>query len=211
MKLVVSGASGQFGRKATQLLLERVAAEDLILVTRNPDALDEAQGQGADVRYGDFDEADLARTGLCRRRPAAADQHAQRRPSCCAAWPRHRCSKSRRNRSCRLPRPAACIPKIRRSSCPTIARPREAEGERPDFTLMRDSLYAERPCSRSCRGRSARADALGERGGQAPFVAAGLRRLGGRGAGREGHAGRIYEITGPELVSMRDLCALPRR
>ncbi|MGZ8360385.1 MAG: NAD(P)H-binding protein, partial [Allosphingosinicella sp.] len=56
MKLVVSGASGQFGRKATGMLLARVPPQHLILVTRNPDSLAEASEQGADVRYGDFDD-----------------------------------------------------------------------------------------------------------------------------------------------------------
>ena len=52
-RLIVSGASGQFGRMATALLAERVGPQKLILVTRNPDALDVP---GAEVRFGDFDD-----------------------------------------------------------------------------------------------------------------------------------------------------------
>ena len=56
MKIVVTGASGQLGRLVTEQLLGRLSAEEVILVTRNPDALADFAGLGASVRYGDFDE-----------------------------------------------------------------------------------------------------------------------------------------------------------
>ena len=37
-------------------MLERLAPEDVVLVTRRPDALREFGARGAEVRYGDFDE-----------------------------------------------------------------------------------------------------------------------------------------------------------
>ena len=79
-----------------------------------------------------------------------------------------------------------------------------------DFTLMRDSLYAEAALLQilpRAIGMGQMRSASGE--GQVPFVAkedcvaAAVEALAG-----ENHAGRIYEITGPELFSMRDLCAL---
>jgi NAD(P)H dehydrogenase (quinone) len=55
MSIVVGGASGQLGRKVTEYLLERgVAPEELILVTRTPDALGEAAARGVTVRHGDY-------------------------------------------------------------------------------------------------------------------------------------------------------------
>jgi NAD(P)H dehydrogenase (quinone) len=55
MSIVVGGASGQLGRKVTEYLLERgVAPEELILVTRHPDALAEMAARGATVRHGDY-------------------------------------------------------------------------------------------------------------------------------------------------------------
>jgi len=54
MKLVISGASGELGRKVTANLLEHIPASDLILLTRKPDALAAEAAQGADVRKADF-------------------------------------------------------------------------------------------------------------------------------------------------------------
>jgi len=56
MKIVLTGASGQYGRLAIQLLLEKVDASDLILMSRTPAKLAEFAELGADVRQGDFDD-----------------------------------------------------------------------------------------------------------------------------------------------------------
>jgi len=55
MSVIVTGAAGHLGRLVTEQLLERLAPEDLVLVTRRPQALRELGARGADVRYGDFD------------------------------------------------------------------------------------------------------------------------------------------------------------
>lgn len=53
-KIIVSGASGQLGGEVIKELLARgVAPRDLILVSRTPDALLEYIKQGASARYGD--------------------------------------------------------------------------------------------------------------------------------------------------------------
>jgi NAD(P)H dehydrogenase (quinone) len=56
MSIVITGASGQLGRRVVEEALERVAPSELILVTRTPDALAEYAARGADVRAGDFDD-----------------------------------------------------------------------------------------------------------------------------------------------------------
>jgi NAD(P)H dehydrogenase (quinone) len=56
MSVIVTGASGQLGRLVAEELLERMPADELIFVTRHPDALDHLGEQGAAVRHGDFDE-----------------------------------------------------------------------------------------------------------------------------------------------------------
>jgi uncharacterized protein YbjT (DUF2867 family) len=63
--IIVTGASGQFGRRAAELLLERVPARELILVTRNPSKLAEfaALRQRAPRRLR---RSGLAARGLCR-------------------------------------------------------------------------------------------------------------------------------------------------
>jgi NAD(P)H dehydrogenase (quinone) len=56
MSVIVTGAAGHLGRLVAEQLLERLAPEQLVLVTRRPDALRELRARGADVRYGDFDD-----------------------------------------------------------------------------------------------------------------------------------------------------------
>ncbi|MGX7896013.1 NAD(P)H-binding protein [Tsuneonella sp. HG222] len=58
MKIIITGASGQYGSSAVQKLLATVPAEDLILITRKPDKLAELSERGASVRFGDFDYPD---------------------------------------------------------------------------------------------------------------------------------------------------------
>jgi NAD(P)H dehydrogenase (quinone) len=56
MSVIVTGAAGHLGRLVTERLLERIAPEDLVLVTRRPDAIRHRWPDGVDVRYGDFDD-----------------------------------------------------------------------------------------------------------------------------------------------------------
>jgi NAD(P)H dehydrogenase (quinone) len=56
MSVIVTGAAGHLGRLVADQLLERLAPEHLVLVTRRPEALRELRLRGADVRYGDFDD-----------------------------------------------------------------------------------------------------------------------------------------------------------
>lgn len=54
MSLVITGASGNLGRRAAELLLDRHDAADVVLLTRNPDSLSDFAARGADVRFADF-------------------------------------------------------------------------------------------------------------------------------------------------------------
>ena len=56
MSVIVTGAGGHLGRLVAEELLERVAPEHVVLVTRRPEGLRELRDRGADVRYGDFDD-----------------------------------------------------------------------------------------------------------------------------------------------------------
>jgi NAD(P)H dehydrogenase (quinone) len=64
MSIVITGASGAFGRMAAERLLSKVEPSQLILVTRNPDALAPFAARGAKVRFGDFDKPESLRAAF---------------------------------------------------------------------------------------------------------------------------------------------------
>lgn len=55
-KIVITGASGNYGRGVTDRLIAQGRAADLILITRKPEKLSDRAAQGCTVRYGDFDK-----------------------------------------------------------------------------------------------------------------------------------------------------------
>jgi hypothetical protein len=64
-RLIISGASGQLGGQAIRDLLERgVAAKNLILVSRTPEALAQYARIGAATRFGDFSKPDSLPTAF---------------------------------------------------------------------------------------------------------------------------------------------------
>ncbi|WP_239618095.1 NmrA family NAD(P)-binding protein [Cohnella mopanensis] len=63
MKIVITGATGNFGKLVAKELLKRIRAEDLILSVRRPDAVEAETYKrlGAEVRYGDYDDPESLR------------------------------------------------------------------------------------------------------------------------------------------------------
>jgi NAD(P)H dehydrogenase (quinone) len=55
-KIVITGASGQYGRMATDKLIALGRGPELILITRTPAKLAQRLSAGCEVRYGDFDK-----------------------------------------------------------------------------------------------------------------------------------------------------------
>ncbi|KHS44418.1 SDR family oxidoreductase [Novosphingobium subterraneum] len=55
-RIVITGASGNYGRGVTDRLIALGRASDLILITRKPEKLSDRAAQGCIVRYGDFDK-----------------------------------------------------------------------------------------------------------------------------------------------------------
>ena len=64
MKIAITGASGHYGRLATDRLIAQGRAQDLILITRHPAKLADRAGAGCSVRYGDFDKPETLRAAL---------------------------------------------------------------------------------------------------------------------------------------------------
>src|SRR6185436_4780472 len=64
MTIAITGASGQLGRLTAEALLEKTSPSNVVLVTRDPDAIADLAARGADVRRGDFDDPASLRTAF---------------------------------------------------------------------------------------------------------------------------------------------------
>ena len=60
----MTGASGRYGRLATEKLIAQGRARDLILITRTPAKLADCAQAGCEVRYGDFDRPETLRAAV---------------------------------------------------------------------------------------------------------------------------------------------------
>jgi NAD(P)H dehydrogenase (quinone) len=56
VSIVITGASGKLGRLTAEAVAENVSPSEVILVTRNPDAIGDLAQRGFMVRHGDFDD-----------------------------------------------------------------------------------------------------------------------------------------------------------
>jgi len=55
-KIIVTGASGQFGHAAASALLDICEPRDVVCLSRSPEKLADLAARGASVRYADFDD-----------------------------------------------------------------------------------------------------------------------------------------------------------
>jgi NAD(P)H dehydrogenase (quinone) len=58
LSVAITGAGGHLGQLAAEAALERIPPDELILITRHPEALERFAARGAQVRFGDFDAPD---------------------------------------------------------------------------------------------------------------------------------------------------------
>ncbi len=211
-RIVITGASGQYGRLATDKLIALGRAADLILITRTPDKLADRAGAGCEVRYGDYDKPETLAEAVQgadkmllisgTRVGARVAQHRAAIDAAAAAGVRH----------------------ILYTSFVGIDDPANPAEVRHDhweteqlirasgcaWTMLRDAHYA---------------DAMIVMAG--PGVMAAGEWVSNAGDGREamvwredcvdcavaaltsaGHEGQIYNITGPELQSFAEVTAL---
>ena len=212
-KIVITGASGRYGRMATDGLIARGRAADLILMTRDPAKLADRIAAGCTVRYGDFDRPETlgpAMAGAERlllisgtRVGARVVQHRAVVDAAATAGLRHIVYTS----FIGIDDPANPA-EVRHDHAATEALIR-ASGL--GFTMLRDAHYA---------------DAMIVMAG--PAMMASGQWISNAGAGREAmvwredcaacavavltggdaHIGQTYNITGPELQSFAEVAAL---
>ena len=205
MSIVITGASGQLGRRTAEYVLERTS--DVILVTRTPDKL---AGLGGEVRYCDFDDpASLSAAFAGGERlllistdvvGARLDGHRNAIAAAAAAGVRHIAYTSIVNPS--DSNPAGVVPDHKQTE-------EAIRAAGVEWTFLRNAIYAE-------------IMALGAR----PAIASGT-YVTNAGDGRSsyvlkddcaaaaaavlttpGHEGKAYDITGPEALSVEDIAAL---
>ena len=205
----VTGASGGLARLVTTELLARIAADEVVLVTRTPDALAAAREAGAHVRRGDFDDERGLRDSLrdvdrlllvssVVTGPRRVEQHAAAIAAARAADVGHVVYTSFVGAA--EGNPAAV-------AADHLASERALEASGLDATFLRHSWYADVVAD----GLAPRAVAEGRwtmntgEGLVAPIARADAARVAAAVLTGEGHAGRTYDVTGPELTTVREL------
>ncbi len=207
-KIIISGASGQLGSLVVKELLARgVAPARLILVSRTPETLKEYADQGASVRFGDFTKPEslpAAYAGGSRMLLISINSGGGQRPelhkqaidAAVAAGVRHIAYTSFVN--------------MDNNPSPLAADHRRSEeylkASGANWTMLRNHLYMDillnQAREMSASGQAAIAPdetPMGyvTRGDCASAAAAVLIA--------PGHENKVYDITGPELISRKEL------
>jgi NAD(P)H dehydrogenase (quinone) len=210
MTIAITGAAGHLGRLTAQLVLDRVPAGEVVLVTRRPDALADVADAGATVRHGDFDQPDslpAAFAGVDRLLLISADvlgnrvaQHTAAIDAAAQAGVGHVLYTSGLNAG-------SALPLVVSHDHGATEEAIRARGLR--WTALRNGLYAESQVAAVARAVASGhlvhnngdgATAYVSRDDCAAAAAAALTC--------DGHEDRVYDITGPELVTQAQVAAL---
>ena len=211
-KIIVSGASGQFGQAAASMLLDQVPAEDLILLSRSTEKLADFAAKGAHVRAADFDSPDgleeamaggekllLISTTMVGQRPR---QHGNAIDAAVAAGVKHIVYTSV------LDGGNPDHPAVEQHD--HYATEQLLRNSGVDWTILYNSQYSEAIATAMAIPAlvaGSKPDNCGD--GRIAFVsrddcvavAVGVLT-------QEGHANRTYDVTGPELTTVPEAMAL---
>lgn len=210
MTIAITGAAGHLGRLTAQLVLDRVPPGEVVLVTRRPEAIADLADAGATVRRGDFDEPEslgAAFAGVDRLLLISVDvlgnrvaQHTAAIDAAAAAGVGHVLYTSGLNAGSELP----LVVSHDHGATEQAIRDRGLR-----WTALRMGLYAESQVAAAARAVASGhlvhnngdgATAYVSREDCAAAAAAAL--------AEEGHEDRVYDITGPELVTQAQVAAL---
>lgn len=211
-RIVITGASGQYGRSVTDSLITQGRAADLILISRSPAKLADRTAQGCTVRYGDYDKPETLAAAVAgadkmllisgTRVGARVVQHGAAISAAATAGVKHIAYTS--------------FVGIDDEANPAEVRHDHIETERlirasgMAFTMLRDAHYADAMILMAGPGVMASGQWVSNSGnGREAMVwrddcaACAVAVLSG-----EGHENRIYNITGPELQDFAEVTAL---
>lgn len=211
-KIIVTGASGQFGSAAARQLLDMVPAEDLVLLTRTPGNLADLAERGANVRAADFDDpASLAAAMQggekmllisTTRVGTRVEQHTNAVEAAAANGVRHVVYTSI------LGSGAPGNPSVEQFD--HLATEQVIEKSGLAFTHLRDSLYAEAVATAMAIPALAAGHKPENAGkGRVPIVSRDdCVAIAVAVLTQDGHANKAYNVTGPELWELPDAMAL---
>lgn len=210
MTIAITGAAGHLGRLTAQLVLDRVPPGEVVLVTRRPEAIADLADAGATVRRGDFDEPEslgAAFAGVDRLLLISVDvlgnrvaQHTAAIDAAAAAGVGHVLYTSGLNAGSELP----LVVSHDHGATEQAIRDRGLR-----WTALRMGLYAESQVAAAARAVASGHLVHNNGDGATAYVsredcaAAAAAALAG-----EGHEDRVYDITGPELVTQAQVAAL---
>lgn len=210
-KIVVSGASGRFASEAIRgLLLRGVKLADLVLVTRTPDKLASFSTNGAQVRLGDFDRPETLEPAFAGGRQLLlvstnsdgdrATQHANAISAARRAGIRHVVYTSFINATADNP---ALVVRSHQLTEEALMR------SGMQYTILRNQLYMDGLVDEAAEAlESGDLYTNGGKGKWAPVARRDCAEVAAVVLTTPGHEGKIYEITGPELINHQDFAKL---
>jgi NAD(P)H dehydrogenase (quinone) len=206
----ISNASGQLGRAAADLLLDRVDPSELALVTRDPSALDAYARRGVSVRTGNFDDPGGLReayrgvdTLLLVSGADIGRRVAQHTDAIGAA----KDAGVRRVAYTSIVNPteansAAAAPEHRGTEEALLASGLE-------WTFLRNGIYADLTAQGLTQSIASGSHMFNSGDGKVSYVArADCAAAAAEVLAGDGHANQAYDITGSEALSGYDLAAL---
>jgi NAD(P)H dehydrogenase (quinone) len=207
-KIVISGASGDLGRRITETLLSQVDPQRLTLVTRNPQGLQALADRGARVCHGNFRDSaslDAAYAGgdvlMLISGHAVAKRIPEHRAAIAAA-------KKAGIRHIVYTSVAGIHPRNPTISAGDhIVTERDLQESGLSFTILRNQTYSEIfTMMAQAPIHTGQWFQLSDRGLVSPVSKQDIARCAATCLLEpEQHARVTYEITGPELMSFRDI------
>lgn len=205
MSIVITGASGQLGRRVAELVLEQTS--DVILVTRTPEKL---SGLGGEVRRADFDDPaslDAAFAGGSRLLLVSLPTIGARVPQHIAAI-----DAAARAGVGSIAYTSIVNPGPENPSAVAAEHLETEEAIRASglaWTFLRNSIYADlQPRSAAAALATGQLVTNAGDGRTALVTREDCARVAAAVLVGDGHEGQAYDVTGPEALSADDLAAI---
>lgn len=210
MTVAITGASGQLARATADRLLEELDPSEVVLVTRNPAAIEGYAQRGVSVRHGDFDDPASLReafAGVERVLVISASDVGRRVPQHVAAI------EAAKEAGARHVLYTSILNPIRENPSFVIPDHRGTEdalrASGLEWTMLRNALYAEfRIPGLQEAAQTGRLVHNHGDGGTAYVSRQDCAAVAAVVLAGEGHERKAYDITGPALVTGADLAAI---